>query len=179
MYSRCASSWLPNTVVISNPQSGYLTPRSTNSSSNGSLTAPPGRTRCCSSIPRLDLIPEATLERLQEKGVILRETAKFFGESIRLYQHQADALTLAADGGSYVVSTGTGSGKSLTYLLPIVDQILRGDPSRPGVRAILVYPMNALINSQLESLQHFSQKWPDAPFKFARYTGGDQTKRPR
>ena len=111
------------------------------------------------------------LGALAEQGVILPGTAKFFGESIRLHQHQADALALASEGGPYVVSTGTGSGKSLTYLLPIVDQILREDPARPGVRAILVYPMNALINSQLESLERFAENWPEAPFKFARYTG--------
>ena len=43
--------------------------------------------------------PRGDLGALAEKGVILRETAKFFGESIRLHQHQADALTFAADGG--------------------------------------------------------------------------------
>ena len=112
-----------------------------------------------------------TLGDLAEQGVILPGTARFFGDSIRLHKHQADALRLAADGGSYVVTTGTGSGKSLTYLLPVVDQILREGSTQPGVRAILVYPMNALINSQLEALGRFSQNWPEAPFRFARYTG--------
>ena len=112
------------------------------------------------------------LEALASQKVILPETARFFGGNIRLHRHQADALDLAADGGSFVVSTGTGSGKSLTYLLPIVESILRDDPERRGVRAIIVYPMNALINSQLEALQAYQERnWPDSPIRFDRYTG--------
>ncbi len=120
--------------------------------------------------------PDGDLDALAQKGAILPETARFFGGAMRLHQHQADALALARDGGSFVVSTGTGSGKSLTYLLPIVDSILRDAPERPGVRAIIVYPMNALINSQLEALERYrAEHWPDTPVRFDRYTG--QTKR--
>ena len=73
---------------------------------------------------------------------------------------------------SYVVTTSTGSGKSLTYLLPIYDAIIRNDPSQHSVRALLIYPMNALINSQMEALQRFNaQNWPDSPVSFASYTG--------
>ena len=64
-------------------------------------------------------------------------------------------LTLALRDESYVVATGTGSGKSLTYLVPIYDSIVCNDPNRHSVRALLVYPMNALINSQLEALKAF------------------------
>ena len=117
-----------------------------------------------------------TLGDLGQLGAILPETARFFGDDMRLHQHQAEALDIAQRGGSYVVSTGTGSGKSLTYLLPIVDSIVRDEPERGGVRAIVVYPMNALINSQLKALEEYrDQNWPDAPFRFARYTG--ETKR--
>lgn len=41
--------------------------------------------------------------------------------SITLHQHQREAIEVAANGDSYVVATGTGSGKSLTYILPGVD----------------------------------------------------------
>jgi len=54
------------------------------------------------------------------------------------------------------VTTGTGSGKSLTYLVPIYDHILRNHPERHQVRAIIVYPMNALINSQFKALLEFA-----------------------
>ena len=126
--------------------------------------------------PAFERDARGDLNALAQSGAILRETARFFGGAMRLHQHQADALELARDNGSFVVSTGTGSGKSLTYLLPIVDSILRDEPERGGVRAIIVYPMNALINSQLEALERYrDEHWPDAPVRFDRYTG--QTRR--
>ena len=126
--------------------------------------------------PAFEPDPGGDLAERARAGAILPETARFFGGAMRLHRHQSDALALAQDGGSFVVSTGTGSGKSLAYLLPIVDSILRDEPERPGVRAIIVYPMNALINSQLAALERYrAENWPDAPVRFDRYTG--QTKR--
>ena len=52
------------------------------------------------------------------------------------------------------LTTGTGSGKSLAYIVPIVDRVLR-EGSGKGVQAIVVYPMNALANSQVEELSKF------------------------
>ena len=53
-----------------------------------------------------------------------------------------------------MLTTGTGSGKSLSYIVPIVDRVLREGSGR-GVKAIVVYPMNALANSQVEELRKF------------------------
>lgn len=120
--------------------------------------------------------PGATLGELAAQGVITPETARFFGPDLRLYRHQEEALITARRGEPYLVTTGTGSGKSLTYLIPIFDQILRDDPSRHTVRAIIVYPMNALTNSQLEALERFrSRNWPNCPVRFKRYTGQEKT----
>lgn len=122
--------------------------------------------------PAFEPDARGSLDELARSGVISPETATFFGRDIRLYRHQADALDLAQDGGSFVVSTGTGSGKSLTYLLPIVNSVLRDEPERGGVRAIIVCPMNALINSQLEALETYRDaNWANAPVRFDRYTG--------
>ena len=96
-----------------------------------------------------------TLGELAASGAITSDTARFFGPELRLHRHQAEALTAAGRGDNYIVSTGTGSGKSLTYLVPIFDAILRDDPARHSVRALIVYPMNALINSQIEALETF------------------------
>src|SRR6266496_637274 len=90
-----------------------------------------------------------TLGELAAAGALLPETARFFGAGLRLHRHQAEALEAARHGANYLVSTGTGSGKSLTYLVPIFDAVLRDEPARHSVRALIVYPMNALINSQI------------------------------
>ncbi|MEY4530916.1 MAG: hypothetical protein RLZZ156_1637, partial [Deinococcota bacterium] len=87
---------------------------------------------------------------------------------LHLHQHQKEAIELAKQGLSYVVTTGTGSGKSLTYIIPIVDHILRHG-SGNGIKAIIVYPMNALANSQVDELKKFIGS--SAEVRFARYTG--------
>ena len=95
---------------------------------------------------------------------------------ITFHQHQRDAIEVARSGESYVLTTGTGSGKSLAYIVPIVDRVLR-QPRRPGVKAIVVYPMNALANSQeleLEKFLRFGYGVGKEPVTFARYTGQEQ-----
>jgi ATP-dependent helicase YprA (DUF1998 family) len=120
--------------------------------------------------------PADTLAGLAAKGVIGKDTARFFGPNIQLYRHQAEAIAAARNNGPYIVSTGTGSGKSLTYLVPIVDHVLGNNPADHSVRALIVYPMNALINSQLKALEDFKRNWPECPVTFARYTGQDRGK---
>jgi len=120
--------------------------------------------------------PSDTLADLAAAGTIGKGTARFFGPSIRLHKHQAEAVTAARNNEPYLVSTGTGSGKSLTYLVPIVDHVLKNNPADHSVRALIVYPTNALINSQLKALQDFKKNWPDCPITFSRYTGQDRGK---
>jgi superfamily II DNA/RNA helicase/very-short-patch-repair endonuclease len=119
-----------------------------------------------------------TLDQLAVQGLILPATAKFFrrsdGGPIRLYKHQYEAIEIARRGEPYVVTTGTGSGKSLTYLIPIYDHILRSNPEKHQVRAIIVYPMNALINSQLKALQDYEKNAGGSPVRFERYTGQEK-----
>jgi ATP-dependent helicase YprA (DUF1998 family) len=71
--------------------------------------------------------------------------------------HQAQAVAQAAGRQSFVVTTGTGSGKSLCFFVPIIDAAIRarvaGDARR--TRAIVIYPMNALANSELEEIRKF------------------------
>ena len=96
------------------------------------------------------------------------------GEPLDLYTHQEQAIALAAEGESFVVTTGTGSGKSLCFFIPIVSHVLDGrrTNSQRRTQAIVVYPMNALANSQMEELSKFIDQVPgDRPITFARYTG--------
>ncbi len=92
---------------------------------------------------------------------------------ITLHRHQRDAVDVARTGASYVLTTGTGSGKSLAYIVPIVDRVLR-EGSGTGINAIVVYPMNALANSQREELAKFLTHGygeGHGPVTFAHYTG--------
>ncbi|HZY42248.1 MAG TPA: DEAD/DEAH box helicase, partial [Anaerolineae bacterium] len=102
------------------------------------------------------------------------------GRPLRLHKHQSDAIRVAQTGANYVLTTGTGSGKSLAYIVPIVNHVLRRGSGK-GVQAIVVYPMNALANSQEGELTKFLKLgYPDGqgPVTFARYTGqeSDETR---
>ncbi|XRQ02700.1 DEAD/DEAH box helicase [Actinomadura welshii] len=93
--------------------------------------------------------------------------------SLTLHRHQRAAIEAAREKDSYVLTTGTGSGKSLSYIVPIVDSVLR-DPEPGRIKAIVVYPMNALANSQLHELEKYltwGMAADDRPVTFARYTG--------
>ncbi len=95
---------------------------------------------------------------------------------LRLHTHQGEAVQAAASGDSYVLTTGTGSGKSLAYIIPIVDFVLRKGSGK-GIRAIVVYPMNALANSQAKELEKFlCLGYPEGkpPVTFRRYTGQER-----
>ncbi len=114
----------------------------------------------------------ATFDELVGEGVLHGETRRIF-KRLRLHRHQVDALRAARRGRNYVLTTGTGSGKSLSYIVPIVDHALRlGEKRRSGVRAVVVYPMNALANSQKEELAKFLSPGGEEPrVTFQIYTG--------
>ncbi|MGH8996455.1 MAG: DEAD/DEAH box helicase, partial [Acidimicrobiales bacterium] len=100
------------------------------------------------------------------------------GSALSLYRHQVEAIEAARAGDNYVLTTGTGSGKSLSYIVPIVDRVLR-EGSGGRIKAIVVYPMNALANSQEEELKlkkFLSAGYPDGkgPVTFKRYTGQER-----
>src|SRR5262245_2186393 len=96
------------------------------------------------------------------------------GQPLSLYKHQEQAIALAAAGESFVVTTGTGSGKSLCFFIPIVSHVLatRRASAERRTRAVIVYPMNALANSQMEELGKFLGNVRGEPtITFDRYTG--------
>ena len=72
-----------------------------------------------------------------------------------LYKHQQDAFEHLFAGHNLVVSTGTGSGKTEAFLIPIIARLLnlQREDKLKGLHAILVYPMNALANDQLARLR--------------------------
>jgi superfamily II DNA/RNA helicase len=102
---------------------------------------------------------------------------KTLGTSLPLYKHQEEAIRIAQKRANYVLTTGTGSGKSLGYFIPIIDEVLRykeKKPKKSKITAIVIYPMNALCNSQYEELQKYLLQGylsEQEPVTFARYTG--------
>ena len=96
-----------------------------------------------------------------------------------LYRHLSQSIAKVAARQSFVVTTGTGSGKSLCFFIPIIDAAIRARAAgeAPRTRAIVIYPMNALANSQLEELTKFVGQ-SGLPEKlrptFERYTGQEE-----
>jgi ATP-dependent helicase YprA (DUF1998 family)/serine/threonine protein kinase len=129
--------------------------------------------------------PGAWIDDLVKDGTLHAECSRIFrkdkapgnqaatGMPLRLHVHQREAIQIARGGHNYVLTTGTGSGKSLSYIVPIVDYVLRNG-SGSGIKAIIVYPMNALANSQYGELEKFLlHGYPEDghPVTFRRYTG--------
>lgn len=84
-----------------------------------------------------------------------------------LYSHQEESIRkLCSEHHSIVVSAGTGSGKTECFSIPIVNDLLQDNT--PGVRAILIYPLNALVNDQLYRLRTMLK---DTDITFGRFTG--------
>lgn len=118
---------------------------------------------------------------LASSGVIHREVGDIF-TGYSLYQHQLEAIRLGTAGKDFVVTSGTGSGKSLTYIGTIFSHLLN-NPGCKGVVAVVVYPLNALINSQTDEFKKYQENFNKAtgrefPISFGQYTGQeDESKR--
>jgi ATP-dependent helicase YprA (DUF1998 family) len=130
--------------------------------------------------PILELTPPyetgATCRQLIEEGVLHPDFARVdsrpFPIDQPLYVHQETAIRKFLAGRNLVVSTGTGSGKTESFLVPIVNALLEEQSQGklgPGVRALLLYPMNALANDQLKRLRSVLAGVPE--ITFGRYTG--------
>lgn len=94
------------------------------------------------------------------------------GEPIEPYKHQSEAIESIREGNT-IVSTGTGSGKSFAFGIPIVSHCLDTlDQGEDGIKAVIVYPMNALANSQYEA---FAERLDGSGLKLGLYTGDTPT----
>lgn len=125
-----------------------------------------------------------TLDDLARDGVVseglLQQLARTDAFPIKrpLYAHQEQALRATADAAAndrpgIVVTAGTGTGKTEAFLLPLLSDLFRSPRQPPGARAIIVYPMNALVNDQVEriyrwlrgqdrvTLFHFTSETPE------------------
>ena len=130
--------------------------------------------------------PGSSIDELVEQQVLhegcgqifrIKTEADQYGKSLRLHSHQELAIHTYLRNEPYVLTTGTGSGKSLAYIIPAVDYVLKHGTGR-GLQAIIVYPMNALANSQKEELDKFLKlgfESTDTSVSYARYTGQESS----
>lgn len=130
--------------------------------------------------PYLDVVDAfqtgSSLKQLIDGGIIPDSFKKLkFPLERPLYLHQEEAIKRCALGKNIVVSTGTGSGKTESFLIPIMrDLLLENEQGilSPGIRALIIYPMNALANDQMERLREILADYPEVTY--GSYTG--QTK---
>ena len=121
-----------------------------------------------------------SLQKLVDEGILHRGVLKIFskkdadgqltGSPVTPYKHQSEAiLSILRDNANTLVTTGTSSGKSFCFGIPIVSECLKmRDQGLGGIKAIIVYPMNALANSQYED---FAQRLHGSGLKIGLYTG--------
>lgn len=119
----------------------------------------------------------ATLNDLLDEGLLSTEFKKLETDELplnrQLFIHQEKAIRKILSNRSVVIATGTGSGKTEAFLIPIINYLMReqeaGTLSKPGVRALLLYPMNALANDQIKRLRKLLKNYPK--ITFGRYVG--------
>src|SRR5262249_39044159 len=120
--------------------------------------------------------PAATIRDLIDASVLSEGFSRLASAALPfdrpLHAHQEAAVRKAAAGRNVIVATGTGSGKTESFLVPILDSLVREETTDnlgPGVRALLLYPMNALANDQMKRLRSMLANYPS--ITFGRYTG--------
>jgi ATP-dependent helicase YprA (DUF1998 family) len=114
-----------------------------------------------------------SVEQLVSQGVLHPDLATLFIPSNRrLYEHQEKAIRAVVEQQqNIVVATGTGSGKTECFLTPMLDTLLKEDNlSLAGVRVLILYPMNALVNDQVKRLRQLLCRQKIGRIKFGFYT---------
>ncbi|MCY4289512.1 MAG: DEAD/DEAH box helicase [Aestuariivita sp.] len=131
--------------------------------------------------PFLESLPDfekgCSIQELVSRGV-LSEAWKVMAERTPtiwtrpLHRHQQTAIEYCKN---YIVATGTGSGKTEAFLFPLIDDLIRHGLGKAGVKAILIYPLNALATDQMFRVaQLLFHDLGDPGLTVGRYTG--QTK---
>ncbi len=128
--------------------------------------------------PYLDVIDSfkkgRSVKQLIEAGILSKdfEHIPSLYKIPGLYAHQEKAILKASEGKNLIVTTGTGSGKTECFLIPIIDALMKEKEQGTlddGVRALIIYPMNALANDQIDRLRKLFVEYPD--ITFGAYTG--------
>ncbi len=114
------------------------------------------------------------IESLIEEGVVCKLFKKLNDINFTrpLYSHQEESIRTIGKGHSAIITTGTGSGKTESFLYPILNDLLfdveKGN-REVGIRAIFLYPMNALVNDQVDRIRKILMHCSEITFGF--FTG--------
>lgn len=114
-----------------------------------------------------------------DKGLPIHPELSCFFKN-KFYKHQQEAIELGCQDNDFIVTSGTGFGKSRTFMATIFNYILHHQSDvKDKTVAIIVYPMNALINSQFKELENYSKEYEErtskpSPFTFGQYTGQEK-----
>ena len=136
--------------------------------------------------PYLDVVDSfesgASVAKMIEEGILNPDFEKINDIYAKtLYKHQEASIRKLNAGHNVVVSTGTGSGKTESFLVPILNSLMneriKNKKLSPGVRALLIYPMNALANDQISRLRSLLVDYPF--ITFGSYTGQTEEKEER
>ncbi|MHA1725768.1 MAG: DEAD/DEAH box helicase [Promethearchaeota archaeon] len=122
-----------------------------------------------------ELIDEGLLDSFFEKFIF--DVLPFL-KTNRLYQHQEESIRKILNNRNIVITSSTSSGKTECFLIPIYNELIKQYKEGklgPGVRVLLLYPMNALVNDQLRKLRTIAyaieKNIKDLRITFGRYTG--------
>jgi ATP-dependent helicase YprA (DUF1998 family) len=129
----------------------------------------------------LPFVANDTISDLIHKGLLDDEMKRMFKEgemdTFKLYDHQVQAIKQVQAKNNLVITTGTGSGKTEAFLYPILNEIIKeikaGNKTK-GIRAFFLYPLNALINDQMNRLREILKFYPEITFGF--FTGETKNK---
>ncbi len=129
------------------------------------MSSPEYRDQLC----HMEMIPERSARTMApERSVEPRLQKALSGLGIEsLYTHQAEALNAVRAGECVAVVTGTASGKSLCYHIPVLERMLE----RPEATALYVFPTKALTQDQLKGLLRLKEGGDGLEFHAGAYDG--------
>ena len=115
-----------------------------------------------------------SLNDLIDEGIVCKSFRRLGDMNFErpLYSHQEEAIRKIGSGRGAIITTGTGSGKTECFLYPILNELmseLENNNREIGIRAIFLYPMNALVNDQMDRVRQILSKCPDITYGF--FTG--------
>ena len=120
---------------------------------------------------------EKTISELVENQVLcgsMLNLGNLYPYERRLYRHQVEAILKAGEKKNLIITTGTGSGKTESFLIPVVNELLKEQEAGTldaGVRVLIIYPMNALVNDQIRRLREIFSSYKDCAITYGKFTG--------